>query len=550
MSLRNRLVLSVILSAIAVLVGCGSGNSFTKPVPPPSGSFSASNLNGTYVFTVLGTDNINGAPFAIVGSFTANGQGGITSGTLDMNDAAFASSSIAPVANATISSSSYRVGVDGRGQTTLNVSTPFGNNIVLDFVLVDSSHGLVSEFDNNATGSGTLDVQTAGTTPTGSYAFGLSGGTTSGSPYAVVGNFTLGNGGALTGVEDVNDGGVNALPNQALTGSLALGPSSNPSTTLSSPAFSGVFDVYAISADHLKFIEMDQTATLAGDAYSQTSTTMPTGNLTFVLAGCGPCSASSFSPFAAGGFMVADAAGNITNASTEDYNSGGSVSTSLGTPFSANYTAGGTGRYTLSNFATFVGGSSYAAYPSSGGVLLLEIDNAGLTTGAAYPQTAGATLKASEGYGFNLSGTNLSGGGSITGFPSPVEIDNIAEFATNSGNTLTGVIDENYAPGGFPNYALALDGGTYSTPDSNGRGQLSAGTGNSNNSTLNGGFNLIYYTVDGTMFPFIEVDGGQIAAGVFVQQNPTASSSSAAVKSHMFVAPPLMKPRAALRKQK
>ncbi len=93
MSLRNRLVLPVILSAIAVLVGCGSGSSFTTPVPPPGGSFSNSNLNGTYVFSVSGTDT-TGAPYAMVGTFTANGsggngEGGITGGTLDLNDAAF-----------------------------------------------------------------------------------------------------------------------------------------------------------------------------------------------------------------------------------------------------------------------------------------------------------------------------------------------------------------------------------------------------------------------------------------------------------------------------
>lgn len=546
MSLRSQVILPVVLLSLAVLAGCGSGG--TTAVPPPSGSFSDSNLNGTYVFAVSGTDNFNGFPYAMVGSFTADGSGGIKSGTLDITDADTTFFTSGPIPNSPIAgNSSYSIGVDGRGHAALGTSTPFGT-ITLDLVLADSSRGLVSEFDNNATGSGTLDVQTAGTTPTGSYAFGLSGGTANGSPYAVVGNFAIGDGGALTGLEDVNDGGLNALPSQTLTGSLAAGPSSNPATTLSSPAFNGLFDVYSIDANHLKFIEMDQTATLLGDAYSQTSPTMPTGNLTFVLSGCGPCSLNSFSPFAAGGFMVVDAAGGIENTSTEDYNSGGSVSASLGTPFSANYTAAGTGRYTLSNFQTFVGGSLYAAYPSSGGVLLLEIDNAGLTTGAAYPQTAGATLSASEGYAFNLTGTNLSGGGSITGQPSPVEVDDIAEFAANSGGTLTGIIDENYAPGGFPNYALPFYSGTYTTPDTNGRGQLSAGAGNSNNSTLNGGFNLIYYTVSDTVFPFIEADSGQIAAGVFVQQNPTATAS-AAVKSHMFIAPPLVRPHAALKKQ-
>ncbi len=332
MSLRNRLIVPVILSTLAlsalvVLAGCGgSGNGVTNPVVPPSGKFSNSNLNGTYVFSVSGID-LNGAPSAMVGTITANGSGGITGGTLDINDAEFTT----PVANLAVSASTYSIGVDGRGRATLNATSPFPNKIILDFVLQDNSRGLITESDGNATGSGTLDLQSSGITPTGTYAFGLSGGSyASGGPFAAVGNFTVGSGGSLTGLEDVNDGGINALPNETLNGSLTLGPSSNPATTLSSAAFNGLFDVFAIDASHLKFIEMDQTATMVGDAFSQTSATIPTGTLTFVLAGVYP--SSSQAPFAAGGFMVTDGTGNITSASSEDYNEGGNVSASLGAP--------------------------------------------------------------------------------------------------------------------------------------------------------------------------------------------------------------------------
>ncbi len=152
MSLRNRLVLPVVLASLGVLVGCGSGGSFTTPIPPPGGSFSNANLNGTYVFSVSGTD-MTGAPYAIVGSFTANGsggngQGGITGGSIDLNDPGVPTL----VSNAAIGSgSSYKVNVDGRGQATLNTTTAFGN-ITLDFVLQDSSHGLVTEFDGERIG--------------------------------------------------------------------------------------------------------------------------------------------------------------------------------------------------------------------------------------------------------------------------------------------------------------------------------------------------------------------------------------------------------------
>ena len=74
--------------------------------------------------------------------------------------------------------------------------------------------------------------------------------------------------------------------------------------------------MFPIDATHLKFIEMDTTATLSGDAFSQTSTAIPTGTLAFTLQGLNLRKA----PVAAGGFMVTDGTGDITNASTEDFN--------------------------------------------------------------------------------------------------------------------------------------------------------------------------------------------------------------------------------------
>jgi hypothetical protein len=543
MSLRNRLVLPFVLSGLAVLAGCGgSGSSITRPTPPPSGGFSQSNLNGTYVFSSSGTDS-NGAPYAIVGTFTANGSGGITGGVLDLNDAAFATSTpvIAPVANASVSGGSYSLGVDGRGQVKLNTgnNTPFTSPIIIDFVLQDSSHGLVTEFDGNASGSGSLDLQASAVTPTGSYAFIFSGaynslGAANGVPFATVGNFSL-NGKTMAGLEDINSSLIPVA--DSLSGTFALGPSSTPATQIvatGNTSYSITYDVFAIDADHLKFIEMDANGTLSGDAFAQSSTTMPTGTLAFTLIG-----GTSSILTAAGGFMVTDGNGNITSTSTEDINSSnGTISTSP-TGFSGLYTAGGTGRYTLGNLAGFIGATEFAAYPSSGGVLLLEIDSSGIMAGAAYPQTSTAVPDPSQGYAQNLSGTNL---GTSTGQAS--EVDDIAEFATaSSGLTLTGIIDEN-SPASGPNYALALSG-TYTAPTS-GRGQLTANAGNSTNSTLNGGFALNYYTVDGTTFPFIEMDNGQIAAGVFVKQSST-TSSSAATRSHLLVLPPVVRPHIASR---
>ena len=244
--------------------------------------------------------------------------------------------------------------------------------------------------------------------------------------------------------------------------------------------------------------------------------------------------------------MVTDGNGNITNASTEDYNVNGTLSPSTPVAFSATYLPGGNGRYTLGTFVGFTPSNSnltFAAYPSSGGLLMLEIDTNGLTTGAAFLQTAGATFASPQSYGMNLAGTNLSGVGA-----GPVEVDDIAQFTAASGGTISsGIIDENFEPSGGATPGIAFgSGGTYGTIDTTGRYGIGDSVGNNNTSTLLGGFNLTFYTVDGTTFPFMEYDSGQVSTGVIVLQNPTASGSAAIAHSNHYVAQPLFRPHAAL----
>jgi hypothetical protein len=540
MSVRNAIVLLLSTSTLLFLASCGTGNgTITNPTPPPTGGFSASDLNGTYVFSVSGTD-MTGAPYAIAGTLTANGSGGITGGAFDLADqsgTAFASDF---VADASVNSGgSYNVGVDGRGKITITTSSITGGfpSLIFDFVLSSSSQGQITEFDSFATGSGTLDLQTANVTPTGAYAFSLSGASGT-SPWATVGNFTVTNNSTLTGFNDVNKSALLLSPDCSLTGTLGLGPSATPSTTINSviggtTEFSGTFDAIAIDATHLKFIEMDGAATLAGDGYSQTSTTFPTATVAFALEG----SNTSGDPAAIGGLMTAGTSG-ITG--TEDYNVNGETISSSPLAFTAASTADpvDAGRYTLTMpTGSFILGTTYAAYPSSGGLLLLEMDTDGITVGAGYSQTSGATFAAtSQGFGLNLSGLFLSSSGNA-------EVDDIAEFtATPSGTTISGVIDENYTgAAGAPLFDEALSG-TYAA-DTSGRYGLTAITGtNSSPGTLQGGLTLVLYAADGTNFPFVELDSNsasaQVAAGLIVLQSST-SSSSAVARQHMFLVHPL-----------
>lgn len=128
-------------------------------------------------------------------------------------------------------------------------------------------------------------------------------------------------------------------------------------------------------------------------------------------------------------------------------------------------------------------------------------------------------------------------------------MDDIAEFTAASGGTLSaGIIDENFAPGGGPTLGIALSSGTYGTIGSGGRYGISATAGNNTTSTLLGGFTLTFYAVDGTTFPFMEIDAGQVSTGVIVLQTPS-SSSSAIAHSNMFVVRPLIRPHATRQKK-
>ncbi len=162
------------ISGIFLMAGCSSSSS---SVPPNQQGFSNSSLTGTYVISIAGTDvntTANEAvPFAIVGTVTANGSGGITGGTLDINDPGNIG---VQLGQAVGTNSGYSITQDGRGSGTL--VTPVGS-FNIDFVLSSISHGLISRFDNQGTdigtGSGTIDLQ-SGTTQgsLASLAFSLS----------------------------------------------------------------------------------------------------------------------------------------------------------------------------------------------------------------------------------------------------------------------------------------------------------------------------------------------------------------------------------------
>ncbi|MGA2979804.1 MAG: hypothetical protein ABSD76_09455 [Terriglobales bacterium] len=539
---RLLMALAAIFS-ILLIAGCGSSSSAPTP---NSGGFSDSNLSGTYVISMSGTDlDSNGVPvpFAIVGTITANGKGAIT-GTIDINDPGNTGVNLGQTLG---SNSSYNITQDGRGTGTL--TTTSAGSFGIDFVLTSNSHGLITRFDPVGTGSGTIDLQTAVTSLTGSYAFSLSGADSGGNPLGTVGAFTLSSN-SITGTEDFNDDltSGDGYTDLTLSGQVVLGASGTSGTAqFNTNAVNGKlaslgFDVWVIDSTHLKFIETDGTLNvLSGDAFTQVTSFAP-GQEVFTLAGVD----GTGGPIVAGGYAtITDANGDLSNG-VEDYNDAGNAV--LQKPFSTSSSTCAAGRCqsALNGFTNGSGNQlTFVVYPSSGGGLALEIDSFGLLQGAAYSQTA-TSFTGSGGYALNLSGLNNLNPVTATGVG---EVDNIAQFNASAPDTsfsgpinMTGTLDENDIGAPQPTSKLS---GIY-VPDTNadGRGSISS----NNSKTLLTGFTLQYYVVDSSTVVFIDVDstaldGGaaQVALGTFEAQ----SSSSGAAHRAISMVRPTVRPHGA-----
>ena len=526
-------------ASILLIASCGSSGS---GVPTPnSGGFNNGSLSGTYVLSISGADFRSGGEsfFAIVGTIKADGKGNITGGTIDINNANLGGTG---VFQETLSPSTYSITADGRGTSKLLTSVgDFG----LDFVLTSTGHGLVTRFDIAGSGSGTLDLQnSASQSSLGPLAFSLSGVDSGGNPLGTVGAFALNSSGAITsGTQDFNDNGSSAGSSTgpadlATTSSLVLTSSTQGTAQLDSTFGSLGFDVWVIDSTHLKFIETDTTSgvALSGDAFTQ-QTSFAAGQLVFTLAGLD----SAKNPFAAGGYVTTSSGGTLSSG-VEDYNDAGITGTQTNVAGSCTTFVAGRCQLAVTGFSNGIAQAllQFAAYPSSGGVLLLEDDSLGLLQGTAFAQTA-TSFAAPAGYALNLSGVNANPifGGSAA------EVDDIAQFNTSAATAnMRGVLNENDLTAPCPNptsgcYALL---GTY-TPDSpvTGRGSIIAVTSGS----LVGGLSLEYYVVDGSTMLFVEGDSSQVAVGTFQAQS--ASGSGGAAQSRIAILHPAVRPQGALR---
>lgn len=511
--------------------------------------YSNATLNGTYSFAYTGDDG--SGFFTVAGSFPANGNGTIGTGVEDEEDLGGVNQSIS------ISGGSYTVNADGRTSISF---TAGGSSVVLQATLTTNLHGLVIRYDNQATGSGTIDQQTTADfgSLSGPLVFSLSGADVAFDPLGFAGKFTAsaGNIPNVNAIVDVNDGGdvnnncpnlnckvVPGDPDTSLSGSYSFDQNNLSSgrgiITLNATNFGTFlpngtqvqFAFYIVDHTHLHLVEIDGNAFTSGDMYQ--GLLGPGFGVGVVAKGNYPMSlggTSSQGAYAAGGIFATDGDGNVSGGIFDNNSGGNPINKGLninkcgyGTGFSPNGVDAGTGRVDL--LLGFTSGSGcgtpsinvdeFALYPTAltaPSAVMLEIDSNFIAGGEAYAQQGTAVSPAGS-FAFNLTGQGVfhNQAGSF-------QQDAVGQLVS-SGTAITGgnVNINNYGSI-FPSAPVITNSstlGAVSTAFGRGTMKLTLSVPQGGGTPV---YNLAYYYVDPNTYLLIDVDNNRIANGIIADQ--------------------------------
>lgn len=506
----RKILLSLLsLLSFALLAGCGDSH-HSIPIPPnpsggnPVGFSNASMPAGNYVFTVHGITGGSGMFFAVTGSFTADGAGGIVSGTRDYVD-----ENGGQTLNETIdpATSSYFINQDGRGQLILNGGS---GRAIYRFVWQSAAGG--SLFQDGDTGStvitdavGTIEAQSPFTAPTGAYVVRLDGSDPAFHVYGAIGGITI-NGSNWSGTLDENDSG-NVNANLAATGTLNLS-TARGTATLSTPAGpnSGThhFIVYVVSPTRLELLSDDHNFFLHGSAEAQSSPAASAAE----FAGDSPDQVFSIAGYDMNGArvemgrMTLNSNGTLTNA-IEDISTESGLFSGVNISNSTFAVGGANGRWTanLTNSAGAPSPDLVGWQVSPERSIVLTTNNDILETGTMVAQSLASlsqgTSSVSGDFAQRLSGFNANL------FSNAELIGNVSL----SGGAINGTYDFQSDAAG-----LNLDNPT------SGNYTIDSTTGRSTGSI--DGINVTLYAIDPQTIDFLPSTAGSIYQGALVQQQP------------------------------
>jgi hypothetical protein len=430
------LATSVQVSANAIVGGpYNVVASATVAGAPQTCNFSLTNsaipvTTANFVYYATGEEKNNGGPnfYSLAGVVTIEtsgpAPGTVMGGEQDYNDA------LGITATDTITGGTLAVdATTGLGTLTIDtgdtalggVTSPQGD-IVLAVQFVNANHALVVHFDGSGTSSGSMDLQTSTSSPSGNFAFTISGVDNTYCPVVSGGVFSV-SGASFTGTFDSNDCGTATTGTAFPAGigvnapdALGRGTITNVTGVASTIAY------YVVGPEVARIIDIDTTDSAVGSAYGQGTGTFSKSSLgTFVFEDQGD-------PWA----TLVDAAGMMTTnpgagtaQGVADVNEGGFVVTAAAVPSTdGSYTiaANGYGSLTIANtdWEDLAQIGIYMTDPNLnlsdpnntssglGGALITDLSLIG--TGVIVPQTDTATASFAGNYAFGAQAVDFTSG--------------------------------------------------------------------------------------------------------------------------------------------
>src|ERR1700742_2620789 len=458
--------------------------------------------DGTYVFQLSGVDQSQGpytiaGAFKVVGALIAGGEEDFTHLTAGDHFAIDPTQSAVSAAG-----SNLQITLQAVADTTPGAPVIGDNGLItIRGTLVAATRALISEHDDWATATGSLELQTSAAAPDGSFAFAAQGSDTSTGNALVAGGILHFDSGSLVtadSVLDLNDGGTPVLAQTFTSGTVSAADAYGRSTVALLPmAVPGMtFSVYSVSATRIYLIE-DQAdaanANLGGTGLGQGAnagkfavSNVAGASYAFGVAGLDNAAPAGSPVTIAGGFGL-NADGTMSgDAAFVDYN------VHQGNQISGSWTVSSNGRVTISpvNFPTTGLTLSFQLYlDGNGNALVIGVDSFEVTEGPSFAQTATQSTL-SGAYGVSVLGLNGSSG----------TFSAVGPVTVTSGSFM-GTVDINN--NGSPSSAISI-GGSQNTSN----GTLNLVGLNPNNASVGTAWG--YYPIDNSRTLAIEVDGSQL----------------------------------------
>ncbi|MFZ0314798.1 MAG: Ig domain-containing protein [Candidatus Korobacteraceae bacterium] len=467
-------------AALAIAVNTGNANG---------------TLNGQYTFSFSGYSYDDGQlnNLVVAGSFTFNGNGGITGGELDSNN------NNAGIGHqfSQITGGTYSVNSNGLGQISFNESDGGGAQLLVSTGSGEDVRVIAynTQGSQGYWGAGVMRQQNAAdfteSALAGNWAFGLQGVDSSGDPLAADGAFKLSGSTISNGIEDINDFGTHTQA--TFTGTITSSPAfdANGRATVRSLIDGAPINeaVYVVSASEMVLTDIDSGGYMFVENTQRQSGSFNQGSLNgnAIARGSRKAKANSDSPISEALVGQIETSGNGNISIAEDINGNGTF-----------------GQQTVFGTYAVASNSRTVITPSSGGMLACYL----ITTNQGYcinavPQS-GSNVDGAEVIYFEPQSagpfSNASYSGEYLGGSLPQYIS----------STLS-QIDSNVSSG------AATFSSVYSWSGPNGTQQ---------NQTLNGTYN-----VDATTGAItFSVEGSPVYAGFLVSPNKveyvTAASGS------------------------